>query len=136
MRLLISIFLAGLLFGTGLAVSDMVNPARVVGFLDIAGEWDATLILVMGAALAVTLPGFTILIQNPKPYFTDRFHLPTKQDLDMPLITGAVIFGIGWGLAGFCPGPALASLVTLDGEVVLFVCAMLAGQVLAMQFEK
>ena len=136
MKLFLTTFVAGLLFGMGLAVSEMVDPGRVTGFLDIAGQWDPTLLLVMGGALAITLPGFYMVLKLPGPWFAERFSLPTKKDLDWRLIAGATLFGIGWGMAGFCPGPALAALVTLSPQVVLFMLAMIAGQLLAMLVEK
>jgi uncharacterized membrane protein YedE/YeeE len=136
MKLLISTFIAGILFGIGLAMSEMVDPARVSGFLDIAGAWDPTLLLVMGGALAVTLPAFTLIQKRERPLFIDKFSLPTKNDLDWKLISGAVLFGIGWGISGFCPGPALSALVTGMPEVIYFVLAMASGQLLAMLFER
>ena len=136
MKLFLTTFVAGLLFGMGLAVSEMVDPGRVTGFLDIAGQWDPTLLLVMGGALTITLPGFYMVLKLPGPWFSERFSLPTKKDLDWRLIAGATLFGIGWGMAGFCPGPALAALVTLSPQVVLFMLAMIAGQLLAMLVEK
>ena len=136
MKLLISTFIAGILFGVGLTGSEMVDPARVSGFLDIAGAWDPTLLLVMGGALAVTLPAFTLIQKRERPLFIDKFSLPTKNDLDWKLISGAVLFGIGWGISGFCPGPALSALVTGMPEVIYFVLAMASGQLLAMLFER
>ncbi len=135
MKLLLSIFIAGLMFGTGLAISGMTDPARVVGFLDITGQWDITLMFVMGGALLITLPLFHLAQKQPSPWFAEKFYLPTKKDLDWRLITGSVLFGIGWGIAGLCPGPALAGLVTGKPEVVWFVLAMLLGQLLAMLVE-
>jgi uncharacterized membrane protein YedE/YeeE len=136
MKLLIVTFIAGILFGIGLTVSEMVDPARVSGFLDIAGAWDPTLLLVMGGALAVTLPTFPLIQKRQRPLFIDKFSLPTKNDLDWKLISGAVLFGIGWGISGFCPGPALSALITGMPEVIYFVLAMAAGQLLAMLFER
>jgi len=136
MKLLISTFIAGILFGVGLTVSEMVDPARVSGFLDIAGAWDPTLLLVMGGALAVTVPAFPLIQKRERPLFIDKFSLPTKNDLDWKLISGAALFGIGWGISGFCPGPALSALVTGMPEVIYFVLAMAGGQLLAMLFER
>ena len=115
--------LAGVLFGAGLTISDMVNPARVQNFLDIAGTWDPTLIFVMGGALALVLG-------RPAPLSASTFHLPAARDLDGRLIGGAALFGVGWGLAGICPGPAFANLVTMLPGVVVFLAAMLAAMVL------
>jgi uncharacterized membrane protein YedE/YeeE len=125
---LVVAFLTGTLFGLGLSISEMVNPARVIGFLDVAGHWDATLIFVMGGALAVTVPLYPLILRRSRPVLDRQFSLPTKREIDRPLIFGAAIFGIGWGLGGFCPGPALAALATASPSVALFVFAMIAGQ--------
>jgi hypothetical protein len=109
----------------------MTNPGRVTGFLDVAGAWDPTLALVMAAALAVATPAFRLILGRPRPLLDERFRLPTKTALDRPLLAGAAVFGVGWGLAGLCPGPALAGLVTGSPLVLLFVVAMVAGQWLA-----
>ncbi len=125
----------GALFGAGLAWSGMTNPARVAGFLDVAGAWDPTLALVMGAALAVAAPGFALAARRARPLLAGAFHLPTRTRIDGRLLGGALIFGVGWGLAGLCPGPALAGLVTGSPGVLVFVAAMLAGQWLAWRLE-
>ena len=122
-----SIFLSGLLFGLGLVVSGMVNPAKVVGFLDLSGNWDPSLILVMGGGLLITVPAFHIILKNSQPLFEPNFFLPTLDVIDSKLIIGAILFGLGWGIAGFCPGPAMAALVSLNPTVLLFVVAMLVG---------
>jgi uncharacterized membrane protein YedE/YeeE len=127
---------SGLLFGIGLTVSDMINPARVLGFLDVAGSWDPTLAFVMGGALLITFPAFALVGKLHKPVCADKFQLPANRMIDKPLVVGAVLFGIGWGLVGFCPGPALASLVTLRGDVVLFVASMVAGMGLFQWWDK
>ena len=132
---LISAFLVAAIFGLGLSISEMINPARVVGFLDVAGRWDATLLLVMAGALLVTAPAFPLILHRTKPLLADRFVLPTKTQVDRPLIVGAVLFGIGWGLAGFCPGPALAALASGSPAVLLFVTAMIGGQWLGSRLE-
>jgi uncharacterized membrane protein YedE/YeeE len=113
----------------------MINPARVIGFLDVAGRWDPTLLLVMAGALAVTMPIFPVILRRSKPLLAAQFNLPIKTQVDPPLILGAVIFGAGWGLAGFCPGPALAALASGSRGVILFVIAMLLGQWLASRLE-
>lgn len=136
MALLANTFVAGLLFGIGLALSEMTDPGRVTGFLDVAGRWDPTLLFVMGGALAVTLPAFHFVMRRPGPLFAEKFYLPTKKDLEWPLIIGAALFGAGWGIAGFCPGPALAALVTGMPEVLLFITAMVGGQLLATVLER
>jgi uncharacterized protein len=129
-------FAVGVLFALGLVVSEMINPARVIGFLDVTGRWDPTLLLVMAGALAITLPSFPLILRRTKPLLATQFSLPTKSRIDSPLIFGAVIFGVGWGLAGFCPGPALAALASGSVSVILFVIAMVLGQWLATSFEK
>ncbi len=126
----ITALIAGILFGAGLAISQMVNPDKVLSFLDIAGRWDPSLALVMGGALAVTFVGYRLVLGRGQPVFADRFELPTARDLDSRLLAGAGIFGIGWGLVGFCPGPALASLAFARFDSVLFILAMLAGAAL------
>jgi len=126
MRLLSS-FLIGLLFGVGLVVSQMVNPQKILGFLDIFGNWDPTLLVVMAAALVTTLVGYRVVLARPKPVFGNEFQLPTKTVIDRPLLLGAGIFGIGWGMAGLCPGPGL-TIVALGGAAPwIFVAAMLGG---------
>jgi len=118
---------AGLMFGVGLALSGMTDTQVVLGFLDIAGEWNPTLMFVMGGALAVTLPVFNYSLRKRKPLLCDDYDLPTKTKPDTRLILGSAIFGIGWGLYGYCPGPALASLSSLNTEPFIFVAAMAAG---------
>ena len=130
MRAVLPSFLAGLLFGLGLTVSHMINPAKIVGFLDFAGDWDPTLALVMIGALTVTVPAFALAGRLKRPLLAKAFRLPDRLDIDTSLLAGAVLFGIGWGLAGFCPGPALAALATGLWQVGLFVAAMLAGMFL------
>lgn len=120
-------FVSGLLFGAGLLVGGMTDPAKVIGFLDLAGHWDPSLAFVMGAALCVTLPTFQLLKGRNRPLFEERFFLPTKTDLDPQLLGGAALFGIGWGIAGLCPGPAIANLASGSMEVLGFVAAMIAG---------
>ena len=128
MAALIASFAAGLLFGFGLSVSEMVNPERVIGFLDVAGRWDPTLLFVMGGALVVTATAFPVVLRRRAPVLAGQFQLPTKASIDRPLLLGAVIFGIGWGLSGFCPGPAVAALATGSPAVLMFVAAIVAGQ--------
>jgi hypothetical protein len=118
---------AGFVFGTGLWVSGMANPKKVLGFLDVAGNWDASLMLVMGGALVVTGIGFRWVLKQKKPLLEKTFHLPQKKDLDLPLVAGSAIFGLGWGIAGYCPGPALTALSTLSNESIVFVAAMFVG---------
>ena len=132
--LFVTALITGIIFGLGLSISEMINPARVIGFLDIAGRWAATLIFVMGGALAITLPGYALILRRRRPLLDGEFYLPIKRTVDRPLILGAAIFGIGWGLGGFCPGPALAALASGSTAVFLFVLAMIAGQWLAGRF--
>jgi uncharacterized protein len=129
-------FAVGIIFAFGLAVSEMINPARVIGFLDVSGGWDPTLLLVMAGALAVTVPIFPVILHRSKPFLAAQFSLPTKTQVDLPLLFGAATFGAGWGLAGFCPGPALAALASGSPKVILFVIAMLLGQWLASRLEQ
>lgn len=119
--------LSGLVFGGGLALAGMTNPAKVLAFLDVAGAWDPTLVMVMGAALAVNAVAFVLTRRQAAPLFADTFSLPTRRDLDAPLLGGAALFGIGWGLVGLCPGPAIASLLRGAPEVWGFAAAMVAG---------
>ncbi len=123
--------IAGIIFGAGLSISDMVNPSRVLNFLDISGNWDPTLLLVMAGGLFVTAIGYKMVFRMKAPLIGGDFNLPTKKDIDARLIVGATTFGIGWGLAGICPGPALADLFTLEPKVFVFVGAMLAGTLAA-----
>jgi uncharacterized protein len=127
--------LSGLLFGTGLTISGMVNPMKILNFLDISGPWDPTLIFVMGAGLVVTLLGYQIIFKRNAPLFATSFRLPTSQDIDVKLLGGAALFGLGWGLTGFCPGPAIASLVFGRMESMTFVVAMAVGMILTMQIQ-
>jgi uncharacterized membrane protein YedE/YeeE len=120
----------GVLFGVGLTVSGMVQPLKVVGFLDVAGAWDPTLALVMGSALAVTALAFPLILRRERPLFANSFSLPTRQEVDAPLLAGSALFGIGWGLGGFCPGPALASLALGAPGAWIFTAAMAAGMLL------
>ena len=122
----------GLLFGAGLALSGMTDTAKVLGFLDLFGDWDPDLVFVMGGAVAVTLVGFRLIFRG-RPLLADDFSLPTSKNLDSRLLGGAALFGIGWGVYGYCPGPALSALTYLDTNTVIFVLAMLAGMVLSGQ---
>ena len=119
--------ICGLVFGAGLLVSGMTNPQKVLGFLDVAGTWDPTLAFVMGGALAVNAVGFALTRRRPRPLFAETFALPTLRDIDRDLIVGGAIFGVGWGLVGLCPGPALASLLRGELPIYAFVAAMIAG---------
>lgn len=129
--------LAGTLFGLGLGVAGMLDPAKVLNFLDLAGHWDPTLAFVMGGAIIISLPAFLLAKRSSRgPLFARVFQLPTRQDIDRDLLVGAAIFGIGWGIGGFCPGPAIAALASLQWSVLGFVVAMIAGQWLADKITK
>jgi uncharacterized membrane protein YedE/YeeE len=122
--------LAGALFGAGLLVSGMTRPARVVGFLDVLGDWDPSLAFVMAGAVAVYALAYRGLRGRSRPWFDVRFHLPKRRDLDPQLIAGAAIFGVGWGLAGICPGPGLVAAASGAASAIGFVAAMLVGMYL------
>ena len=130
MASIIASLLIGTLFGVGLTLSQMINPMKVLGFLDFAGDWDPTLAFVMGGALLVTVPGFAVARRLRGPLLGGAFRLPTRKDVDRRLLAGAALFGLGWGLAGFCPGPALSALSLGGFQVLIFVAAMLAGMLL------
>lgn len=127
MRAILSSLLIGTLFGAGLAVSRMMDPAKVIGFLDVAGDWDPTLALVMIGALIAAASGFAIARRRRAPVLGGEFQIPRRNDVDAPLLGGAALFGIGWGLSGFCPGPALSALATGMWPVYGFVAAMVVG---------
>lgn len=123
----LGILLAGMLFGFGLALSQMINPDRVLGFLDIFGAWDPTLLFVLGGAVGVTIVSFRFILPRSRPLLGTKFHLPRSSDIDLPLIGGAVLFGIGWGIAGYCPGPGWVSLILKTGNPFLFLMAFVLG---------
>ena len=123
-------FVCGLMFGTGLLVSGMVQPSKVLGFLDLFGSWDPSLAVVMAAALAVAWPGFALARRRGQPVFAAQSLWPTASAIDRPLVAGSVLFGIGWGLVGLCPGPAIENLGTGSVWVFVFVLAMIAGMLL------
>ena len=127
MRNLLAALLTGVIFGAGLALSDMVNPARVIAFLDLFGAWDPTLAFVMGGALIPSAIGYAITRRMRQPLMAAMFHIPENRTLDRQLLVGGAIFGIGWGLVGYCPGPALAGLALGAWQTWLFSGAMLAG---------
>jgi len=129
MPVLVALF-SGLIFGVGLFVSGMTNPAKVLGFLDFAGTWDPSLAFVMGGALAVNAVAFALTRRRARPLFAEQFALPTRRDIDGELVAGSLLFGVGWGLVGFCPGPALASLLRGELPVYGFVLAMALGMAL------
>jgi len=122
--------LSGFIFGCGLLISGMVSPTKVLGFLDVLGAWDPSLAVVMVAALIVTRIGVGIVQRRGRPFIAEKCDWPTKTKIDTPLVLGAVLFGVGWGLVGLCPGPAVANLATLSPQVLAFVAAMLTGMAL------
>lgn len=126
MSILASLF-AGLVFGIGLILGGMTNPAKVQNFLDLFGNWDPSLAFVMGGAIMVTAPGFWLLKKRGFSVFEGPFQMPTKKDLDAKLLGGSAIFGIGWGLGGFCPGPAITAMTMGNASTLFFVAAMLVG---------
>lgn len=130
MRLLTA-YLIGLIFGVGIAVSGMANPAKVLNFFDIAGIWDPSLIFVMGAALVTTFIGYKLVFGRAAPVFEDSFQVPSSRVIDARLVGGSAVFGIGWGISGFCPGGALPVIGTLNTNVLVFVAALIIGILLA-----
>lgn len=119
--------LIGLIFGTGIALSGMANPAKVLNFFDIAGTWDPSLAFVMGGALIFTAIGYWFVLRRDKPVYEAKFHLPTNRKLDVPLVAGSAVFGIGWGISGFCPGGAIPALGLGEISAWAFVGSMLVG---------
>ena len=130
MNALVSALGAGFVFGIGLWISGMSNPKKVLGFLDLTGDWDASLMLVMGGAVAITVIAFHFALKRKKPFIEEKFELPARKDFDLPLVAGAAIFGIGWGIGGYCPGPAITALSTVSAESIVFVVSMIAGGLL------
>lgn len=124
---LLTALLTGSIFGIGLSISRMIDPNKVLGFLDVAGNWDPSLALVMAGALAVAIPGFFLVRRQGKPLMEQRFHLTDKTALDKALLGGAAIFGIGWGMTGYCPGPAVANLALGNLEALYMVLAIYIG---------
>lgn len=118
---------SGLLVGFGLAMSQMTDRERILGFLDFAGAWDPTLAFVLAGAVGTTLIAFRFILRRPTPLFTGAFHLPTRTDIDRPLVLGSVVFGVGWGIAGYCPGPAIGALSLGTLNPVIFLVALVAG---------
>ena len=129
-RIPFAALLAGALFGLGLAVSGMTDPQRILGFLDVFGDFNPALLFVLGGAVMTTMLLFRFVLRRPAPVFAQRFHLSDVRSIDARLLMGAALFGIGWGLAGYCPGPALVGLGVLSPEALWFVPAMLVGMLL------
>ena len=132
---IVASLIAGLIFGLGLIVSGMSNPAKVLNFLDITGTWDPSLAFVMAGAVAVTFLGFKLVLRRKQPLFDTRFHVPGSTIIDLPLLGGSALFGLGWGLGGFCPGPALTALPLAATGTLVFVPAMLIGIYAATQLK-
>jgi uncharacterized protein len=130
MAMILAGLVTGLIFGIGLVVSGMTQPAKVLGFLDLFGTWDPTLAFVMAGALVLAAPGFYLARRRRQPLVATHFRWPTSADIDAPVVVGSALFGVGWGLVGLCPGPAIANLVTLMPQVAAFVAAMGAGMIL------
>jgi uncharacterized membrane protein YedE/YeeE len=128
---LLTAYLIGVIFGVGIAISGMANPAKVLNFFDIAGTWDPSLILVMGGALVTTFIGYKLVFGRAAPVFEGSFNVPTSRTIDIRLVGGSAVFGIGWGIAGFCPGGALPALGTGRWEVFAFTAALVVGIFLA-----
>lgn len=132
MNKLVSAFLIGGLFGLGIAVSGMANPAKIGNFFDVFGTWDPSLIFVMGGGLITAFIGYRIIFRTrPAPVIESSFALPTRRDIDAELVGGAAVFGIGWGIAGFCPGGAIPALGLMRAETPIFLAAMIAGIIIA-----
>ena len=127
--LIFASFTCGLIFGAGLLISGMTQTEKVLGFLDLFGAWDATLAFVMAGAVAISSIGFILARRRGTPLFAAQSLWPTRKDIDTPLVLGAVLFGVGWGLVGLCPGPALVNLAGLSLPVIVFVAAMAAGMI-------
>lgn len=127
MKLLLTALFSGILFGIGLALSQMTDPNKVLNFLDVAGNWDPSLIFVMLGALAVTFVSFRFILKRQAPLLDRQFYLSAKKEIDKPLIFGAVIFGMGWGIAGYCPGPAVAGLGLGNPEALILIVTIYLG---------
>ena len=119
--------ISGLLFGLGLGFSQMIDPEKVIGFLDLTGNCDPTLAFVMGGAVLVTLVSFRFILKRPTPVLNGKFYVPTRKDIDKPLLIGSALFGIGWGIGGYCPGPAITALMLGTLNPLLFIASMVAG---------
>ncbi|MAZ47985.1 MAG: YeeE/YedE family protein [Halobacteriovoraceae bacterium] len=132
----LSSFFLGLLFSIGLSVSGMVNPNKVIGFLDLWGTWDPDLIFVMGGAAGLNFVTFRFVLKRKNPLLGENFHMPTANEIDLKLLVGSALFGIGWGLGGICPGPGIANLFSLKAEPIVFIIFMLLGMLSFKWFDK
>ncbi len=126
----------GFVFALGLGISGMTNPQKILGFLDVFGSWDPSLIFVMVGSIAIHLVTYRLIRRRQSPLFSPHWHVPQKSDITLSLVVGSAIFGIGWGLAGYCPGPAITSIASLQARPVLFVAMMVAGMFLFQQLDK
>jgi hypothetical protein len=124
---LFTVFASAFLFALGLGVSGMTDPARVIAFLDFAGDWNPSLALVMISAIAVNAVAYRVMARRQAPWLAAKFQVPTRRDIDAPLVVGSLLFGAGWGIAGYCPGPAIASLATGSAPALVFVASMAVG---------
>lgn len=131
---LYSQYLIGVLFGFGLIISGMSNPKKVLAFLDITGDWDPSLMFVMGGAVIVGLGGFYLASKRTEAFFGGALHVPTRRDISKPLVIGSLIFGLGWGIAGFCPGPAIVAIGAGQLKALVFVLAMIVGMIVCRRF--
>jgi uncharacterized membrane protein YedE/YeeE len=131
---LYSQYLIGVLFGFGLIISGMSNPKKVLAFLDITGDWDPSLMFVMGGAVIVGLGGFYLASKRTEAFFGGALHVPTRRDISKPLVIGSLIFGVGWGIAGFCPGPAIVAIGAGQLKALVFVLAMIVGMIVCRRF--
>jgi len=135
MKVLLAAFFSALLFGLGLGISGMTQPAKVLGFLDITGQWNPSLLAVMAGAILVHSISYRLITKRKSPVLVGQFQIPTRRDIDWRLVLGSTIFGLGWGLAGICPGPALVSLASFDLSVGLFVISMVGGMFIYQIFD-
>jgi uncharacterized protein len=124
------VFITGILFGTGLCISQMANPDKILDFLDITGNWDPSLLLVMAGALTITLPSFRVILKREQPLLGSEFYLPTRKRIDHRLIIGSALFGTGWGMVGYCPGPVITALGFGFVDAVIVIVAIIAGMIL------
>lgn len=136
MKSAIAALIVGFLFALGLGVSGMTQPAKVIGFLDVFGHWDPSLIFVMAGAIIVHFVTYRWIRRRPSPLYSPHWHVPQKNEITPALVVGAILFGIGWGLAGYCPGPAITSLAAFTPESLLFVISMLGGMLLFRGFDR
>jgi uncharacterized protein len=135
MRALVVAFLAGALFAVGLALAGMTQPSKVIAFLDVAGDWDPSLAFVMLGAIAVYMPAYRLIVRRPQPLLTAHFMLPARGDLDLRLVVGGAVFGIGWGVGGYCPGPGVAAVGSGGAHALAFTASMIAGMALFRLYE-